>query len=379
MNNRDIMLACLNHCEGPVPQWNMGFYNRPTAKKLSPGLIYPSYYFIPEDGEYLPAPLDDSERQAAVNLNSYIGKCCVGVGKGANSSFGHGGPGEFRGRIIERGDNYFKVLYETGAQHYYQLDPHNYHIVYLPVKSAEEIVEPVLPDPNDPARYYGFADDVTWFKEHGEFTHGHINGFFSGLHYFLMDYPEVLMDFHLNPDGMRMLIKALGEWNLSAARHMLDAGVDCITLCDDLGSGESMLISPDTFREFIKSWYIRLNDLVHSYGGRYTHLHSHGNINAVFADLVEVGFDMINPLDPTDGMDLAALKTEYGRKITLVGGLDKNIFEWNIDEQRTFLERVVSVGRSGGGFILMDAGGVSDKISLEVWTNYLELSREIRL
>jgi uroporphyrinogen decarboxylase len=378
MTNREIILTALHHEEAPVPQWNMGFFNRTVAERLVPGLVYPSYYFIPAQGEYDLGPMTEAELEVVLAFNAAIDKCSVGVGRGANSSFGHGGPGEFRGRIVEHGENHFLVRYETGAEHYYQINPHNYHIVKLPVTSLEALIEPVLPDPDDPARYTGFAHDVAWFKSKDVFTHGHINGFFSGLHYFFLDYPEVLMGFLGEPAAMRRLVDLLGNWNLTAAQHMLEAGVDCITLCDDLGTSESMLISPAVFREFVKPWYSKLNALVHSFPDRYTHLHSHGNINAILPDLAEVGFDMLNPLDPNDGMNLASVKAQWGKKITLVGGLEKHFFKWDVERQYQYLKKSISAARCGGGFILMEPGGVPETVTLEQWQHFDRMSREVR-
>lgn len=356
----------------------MGFFNKALAVRLLPGLMYPSFYQLPEEGAHGFDSLDDWERECAIAGNNYIDKCSMGVGRGANWCFGHAGPGEFNCRVIERGTNHFIVEYETGARHYYQLQPHNYHIVSSPVPDPSQSNRVDLPDPENPGRWAGFAEDVAWFKSRGEFTHGHINGFFSGLHYFLMDYPEVLMGFRLDPEGMRRLIAKLGEWNLAAARKMLEAGVDCITLCDDLGTGTSLLMAPDTYREFIRPWHARLNELVHAFPGRFSHLHSHGCIMKIFADLVDAGFDMINPLDAAERMDLRELKERFGRRITLVGGMHKRFFEWDARTQQDYLRQVVSVGRRGGGYILMDTGGIPENVQSAEFERFLEMSRRIR-
>jgi hypothetical protein len=375
---RELVMGCLNHEEGPVPQWLMGFFNRALAVRLMPGLVYPSYYVLPEQGAYGFDPLDDGERECALAVNRHIDKCSMGVGRGANWCFGHGGPGEFNCRVIERGADHFVVEYETGARHYYQLQPHNYHPVALAVTDESRIDSLELPDPEDPRRWAGFAEDVAWFKARGEFTHGHINGFFSGLHYYLMDYPDVLMGFRLFPEGIRRLMTRLGEWNLAAARHMLASGVDCITLCDDLGTGTSLLMSPEIYREFIQPWHRRLNELVHACPGRFSHLHSHGCIVKIFADLVDSGFDMINPLDAAERMDLGELKERFGRRITLVGGMHKLFFDWDGDTQERYLREVVSIGRKGGGYVLMDCGGIPENVQKNEFDRFLEVSRRIR-
>lgn len=370
MTHREIMFACLRHETDTVPYWPMGFFNRATAERLMGDALYDSYYFLPTEGAYGFAAMADAERERLLAFNRELGKCAVGLGRGGNSNFGHGGPGEFNGTVCDVDDGGFRVRYETGAIHQYQLTPHNYHIVQLPMNAPEDWARPGLPDPDDPERWRGFAADAAWFKVRGEFIYGNLNGFFSGLHYFFLDYPETLMGFLGEPECMRALLQRLGEWNLAAARHMLDAGADCIVLCDDLGSNDSMLVSPAVYREFIKPWHAELNRLVHSYPDRFCHLHSHGNITPIIPDLVEAGFDMLNPLDPTDGIDLAAVKLEFGRRLTLVGGLPKHFFTLAPEAMETILCETLALCSPGGGFVLMEASGVPDTVSRDVWRNY---------
>ncbi len=80
---------------------------------------------------------------------------------------------------------------------------------------------------------------AAWFKARGEFTYGNLDGFFIGLHYFFLDHPEMLMGFLGAPDCMRNLVRRLGEWNLAAARHMLEA------------SGVPDTVSHDIWRQFM--------------------------------------------------------------------------------------------------------------------------------
>jgi hypothetical protein len=348
----------------------MGFFNRATAERLMGDVLYDSYYFLPSSGAYGYDPLSDAEREKLLVFNRALGKCAVGLGHGGNSNFGHGGPGEFNGTICDADAAGFCVRYETGAVHQYQRTPHNYHIVGLPMAAPEDWSRLELPDPDWPERWRGLAEDAAWFKARGEFTYGNLNGFFSGLHYFFMDYPETLMGFLGAPDCMRNLLRRMGEWNLAAARQMMEAGVDCLVLCDDLGSNDSMLISPAVYREFIMPWHTALNRLVHSYSDRFCHLHSHGNIMPIIPDLVDAGFDLLNPLDPTDGIDLAAVKREYGNRLVLVGGLPKQFFTLTPAAMEATLDETLALCSRRGGFILMEASGVPDTVSNDSWRQF---------
>lgn len=378
MTNREIMLACIRRETDTVPYWPMGFFNRATAARLMGDILYDSYYFLPPAGAYGFAPLPDAERERLLAFNRALGKCAVGLGRGGNSNFGHGGPGEFHGTVYAVDATGFRVRYETGTVHHYQRTPHNYHIVDLPMNAPEDWARPELPDPDAMERWHGFAADAAWFKARGEFTYGNLNGFFSGLHYYFLAYPETLMGFLGAPACLRRLLQRLGDWNLAAARHMLDAGADCIVLCDDLGSNESLLISPAIYREFIKPWHKALNHLVHSYSDRFCHLHSHGNITPIIPEFLEAGFDMLNPLDPTDGIDLAAVKREFGRHLTLVGGLPKHFFTLAPGPMEVVVRETLALCRPGGGFMLMEASGVPDTVGNEEWQRFLAITEPLR-
>lgn len=158
---------------------------------------------------------------------------------------------------------------------------------------------------------------------------------------------------------------------------MLEAGVDCIAFVDDLGSENALLFRPELYDRFFFPWHAALCDLAHSFGA-HVHMHSHGNINRILDRIVDTGIDMLNPLDPTEGMDLATIKEKYGRRVTLVGGMDKFIFEQNMDEIERRLQRALNIGSPNGRFILMDTGGIPETFSKQKFDQFLAVSRRLR-
>ena len=94
--------------------------------------------------------------------------------------------------------------------------------------------------------------------------------------------------------------------------------------------------------------------------------------------LVETGTDMLSPLDQTEGMDLATIKKRFGHRLTLVGGLEKYIFEQYLPEMECRLLRAVAIGSADGGYILMETGGLPDSLTKERFDAYLEVGRRER-
>jgi uroporphyrinogen decarboxylase len=234
----------------------------------------------------------------------------------------------------------------------------------------------MLPVNND-ARYQGVREDAAWAKERGLWTVGWINGFFSGVHYFLRDYAEFMMDLLIDPGFAEKLVTLVGKWNLEAADALCRAGVDCVGFCDDFGSERSMLISPDLYHRFFLPWHRRLCDVVHGHG-KVVHMHSHGAIRPILPDIAGAGIDMLNPLDPDEDMDFADVRAAVGRKMVLCGGMNKHFFGWDRDTQITAMKETMSLGRKHGPHIYMDSGGIPENAGAERVRQFLRDSKAIR-
>jgi len=379
MNRRETMKTLLAG-EQPelTPQWLMAFSGTGLAHRLMPAeCLDDAYAEYPEEGAYPFSGLGEERLARRVAFNTHIDRCAFPVGWGANAAFGHAGPGEFNKRVIEQSADRLVVEYETGAKREIRRNPHNYHTFYLPIRNADDLARLELPDPKAPARYQGFAEDVAWAKAHGEWTVGWVNGFYSGVHYFLRPYEEFCVDLLGDPEFARALIERVGNWSLAAAQKMCEAGVDCIGFCDDLGSGQALLLSPALYREFILPWHTRLCELVHAYGA-VVHMHSHGAILPILGDIASAGVDILNPLDPDDHMPMAEARAAVGPKVALCGGMNKHFFDWSKDEQVAHLREVIAAGRKLGPHILMDSGGIPDSVERPWFDWFLATSRELR-
>jgi hypothetical protein len=355
MTNRERFFALVRDRQPHVLSWLMAFFNERVATELLGAHNVPADVIPTADWNF--GASDRADWDAKVRYAQATGNCAAGVGWGTCIAFGHGGPGEFRDRLTEAGPQHRLSIYETGVKKEVRRDPHFYQHFDYPVRSRADWERLALPDPDDPARYRGIADEAAFYRQHDLIAYANLNGFFSGIHYFLYPYDELLADLILDPGFVQAMLERLGAWNLRAAENLLRCGVDVLTFCDDLGSGRSLLMRPALYRRFFLPWHSQLADLCHRYGAL-LHMHSHGNINLILPDLAAAGIDLLNPNDPDEGMDLPALKRAFGDRITFVGGLHKKFFAWDYAEQERFIRRLVA--DAGGGLILMDAGGVPE-------------------
>lgn len=375
MVNRDRVSALINGDSHEIISWTMGFFDELLAAELLgeeciPSDILPSFEFCRGA-----SPQQDWETKAL--FAERAGIPAVAVGWGHCLAFGHGGPGEFSEKAISISPKQRITVYETGVHKEVRYDPHFYHNYDYPLQDLNDIdhqLDGLLPDPNDPLRYQGLSDEVAYHKDRGRMTYTSLNGFFSGVHYFLYPYDKFLMDLLLEPEATKRLVDTLGQYNLTVAEHLLRAGVDILCFCDDLGSDQSLLIGPELYRRYFREYHGELAGLCKSYGA-VLHMHSHGNINPIMDDLYDLGIDMLNPVDPTESMDLAELAERYGDRITFVGGINKFFFDWDPTKQREYLEKLYSSVTKG--FFLMDSGGIPERVGKTEWQLFNQMKDEL--
>jgi uroporphyrinogen decarboxylase len=107
--------------------------------------------------------------------------------------------------------------------------------------------------------------------------------------------------------------------------RILDAAgdlIDLVYVAEDLGTQESLLMSPTLFRRFLRPTLAGIIDLAHRHGKRVFH-HDDGAIRPLIPDLIDMGIDLLNPIQwRCRGMDRAALARDFGDRLVFHGGID---------------------------------------------------------
>ncbi|MEM3715672.1 MAG: uroporphyrinogen decarboxylase family protein [Candidatus Bathyarchaeia archaeon] len=310
------------------------------------------------------------ELEIAVKIANYMDNFVISV---ANAGF------KIK-RVIETGEDWKVVEWETGAKWRIGTERNIWARQYIeyPVKAEEDIDKIELPDPDDPSRYEGVEKAIKHVVERGFFPSCSINGFFSGVWYFLRGPLEtILKDIYVRRDFYRKLIAKIGEFNLKAEKNLLERGAMMIEWPDDLGHSRGTFVSPKLYEDLIFPWHAKAIELAHKYGA-FVNMHSHGKIDAFIPLLVRAKLDMLNPVGPTDNMDLKDLKEKYGGEICFLGGLSKNIGLMSAANLREHLLDRLRVGAPGGGFILGSEGGIPMEMSIENFNFLLKASKKYR-
>jgi uroporphyrinogen decarboxylase len=112
------------------------------------------------------------------------------------------------------------------------------------------------------------------------------------------------------------------EGVIRRALERLGGRIDFIYVAEDLGTQQSLLMSPRLFRQFLKPWLARMIALAHSYGAKAFH-HDDGAIRPLIPDLMEIGIDVLNPIQwRCRGMERESLARDFGRQVVFHGGVD---------------------------------------------------------
>jgi hypothetical protein len=138
--------------------------------------------------------------------------------------------------------------------------------------------------------------------------------------YFSRGIENFLADMAGEPDFARKLLGRIIDKNLVMLENFLCADeIDGVLLGSDWGTQLDLIMSPDTWQEMIHPGEQREYDLIHSYG-KDVWVHSCGNVHKLIPSLIEMGLDVLNPVQP-EAMDLATLKRKYGHRLTFWGGI----------------------------------------------------------
>jgi uroporphyrinogen decarboxylase len=142
--------------------------------------------------------------------------------------------------------------------------------------------------------------------------------------------------------------------SLARTERFARAGVDVLYLGDDVGMQDRLIIAPDLWRRYFKGRMARIIDAARSIRpGIIVRYHSDGFIGPIIGDLVEVGVDVLDPVQP-ECMDPGEVKREFGDRLAFWGtfGIQHTLpFGTTADVEREVEERIGTVGRGGGLFL----------------------------
>jgi len=170
---------------------------------------------------------------------------------------------------------------------------------------------------------------------------------------FMRGMEPLLLDLATSPRFVVRLLRGLADYILETMEILFARfRFDGVMLSDDYGTQRGMLISPSHWRTFVKPLLAEIYALAKKHGRTLLH-HSCGNVSAIIGDLVEIGLDVLHPIQP-EAMDIFRLKREFGAELTFCGGIrTQDLLPRGTPQQvRDEVKRLKEVMGKGGGYIL---------------------------
>jgi len=204
-----------------------------------------------------------------------------------------------------------------------------------------------------------------WVNQTDLFTFALLDGPFGwGTRVFgLMEFLSLSLR---SPQAFSEFVDQVGRLNLSAARSLMDRGIDGLVMADDLAYSRGLYLNPQVLRErYFPSWIPHAREA--SERGVPVFFHSDGNVNAVMPDLVEQGFRGFHCVDPHSGMDVRELKGRWGDRLCLWGSVSAENVR-NARDEKYFQDLVkrLRLEASEGGFILGTTCGLFQGIDVDL-------------
>ncbi len=219
------------------------------------------------------------------------------------------------------------------------------------------------PRPDDPGRVYGLRAQGRQLYEVSDYAivAAPVSGgiFEFGQH--LRGMSAFLMDLVSDPDYANRLLDILvdiqiGLWDSFLAE--VGDMVEMVQLADDFGAQKSLMISPRTFRQFFKPRYARLINAIKKRTQARVFLHCDGAILKLIPDFIEMGVEVLNPLQPTaDGMDPLTIKALYGNDLAFHGAIDNQqlLVKGSPAQVSQAVHQTIQALGPGGGYVLAAA------------------------
>jgi len=194
----------------------------------------------------------------------------------------------------------------------------------------------------------------------------------------LMGEENACLSYYLQPELMHDILNTIAATVVGVLERVTDVlRVDQLSAHEDLAGKSGPLIGPKQLREFVAPYYRRVWDLMSSRGTRIFDVDSDGNVDALLAAFIECGVNSFHPMEPAAGMDIVAVRQEYGQQLAMRGGIDKFVLRQDGETIRRELEYKMQPLMQAGGTVFGLDHRIPNGTPLVGYRGYVEIGREI--
>ena len=246
-----------------------------------------------------------------------------------------------------------------------------------PLKNARTIIEIEnypWPDLDDPTRVAHIHSKAKQLADENQYS-------IMGIPWLLFPFERAismqgmdsfLLNMAMEPDFAKTLLAKITECcKRMMGKFLEEAGgfLDMIKIGDDLGTQESLLISPKMYREMLKPFHADLINFIKQRTAAKVFFHTDGDVYDLIEDLIEIGVDILNPIQTSAGRmsDLKQLKAQFGGRIVFCGAIDTHTVLPHgspVDVQKE-VRRVIRDLGPGGGFMVSSVHTIMNDVPAE--------------
>ena len=235
------------------------------------------------------------------------------------------------------------------------------------IESPGQVDDYPFPDPMNPQCHNRLDDWVRSIHEDGLAAAGFLQQTLFELAWEMRGMETLLMDLISNKPLAERLLDRITEIRCAMAGRLAMAGVDILRLGDDFGTQKSLMMSPATFREIMKP---RLKKIIDAAREQRPDIiiffHSDGSIMPLIPDFIDMGIDVLNPVQP-ECIDLPEVKRRFGDRLSFWGGvgIQTTMPFGTPDEVRDEVRQVIEILGEGGGLCIAPTHALQSDVPWE--------------
>ena len=249
------------------------------------------------------------------------------------------------------------------------------HSFKHPIEGPEDIDKLILPDPDDPFRFYFLEDAVREYK-------GKKSICFSSRAFFLWAVELVGMDRLLmlsaeEPEFCEELFDKILDNQIAVYKNAIRIGADVVIETDDYAYDKGPFMSPAMFEEMIEPRIKKWADAMHA-AGAFCIKHSDGKMGLLLDSVARTGVDGFQSVDPSAGMVIKDVKEKYGDRLLLMGNIDcAHLLSFESPEKvYEVTKQTIAEAAPGGGFILSSSNTLTTTTAKENYAAMLQACRD---
>ncbi|MFH1007791.1 MAG: uroporphyrinogen decarboxylase family protein [Candidatus Latescibacterota bacterium] len=245
-----------------------------------------------------------------------------------------------------------------------------------PIREERDLDRYAPPDPDADHRLRSLEAAAKRFKgEKALVFLGHET--FEFCHYLLGGMDKLFLNYVLNPAFVDRLSEMIWTYKSRVLARAAEVGADILLTGDDYASRNGTLMSPTHFERFVLPYLTRAVAVAHAHKRPFIK-HTDGNLWKVMDMLVGTGLNGLDPIEPMAGMDIGAVKAQYGDRIAVIGNVDCTEILPHGSRQDVVdaVKETLAKASVGGGHILASSNSIHPGVNPENYRTMVQAARE---